>query len=466
MSSIRHFLIVNLLLTATIISLLIVFGNLMLSQNDIQKHLDHQLQQTAYLLYEILEDCYHHHLPGNHIINAKDYQFTHSLNNTLSKAKQPLMFDQYQFLIWNKENLTLKSIHAPLLAKPNQQGFKTMLIHKRKWRIYTYHHKKSTLTITITEPVIIREKLVKSMTHHNILILLLAYPIFGALIWFIVNYSLNSLKKLTNALVKRSATQLDPITDLMRIPIEIQPLIEALNQLFLRLNKAFMRNKQFSADAAHELRTPLAALKTQAQVAIRSITEKERQESLKKVMLGADRCTHIVQQLLALSRLGSENISFDKQKINLTNIAAEIIAQLVPVALEKNIDIEMNQSQKNIQLNGNETAISILIRNLVDNAIRYTPEGGKVTIDVQQQPTYTMLKVTDNGPGIPIALHSRIFERFYRVLGSQSSGSGLGLAIVKQVAQLHHATIKLGTPKSGQGLIIRIIFPKLENSTP
>ena len=200
-------------------------------------------------------------------------------------------------------------------------------------------------------------------------------------------------------------------------------------------------------------------MKTQAQVALKTTNEKERQAILQNVITGVDRCNHVVQQLLTLSRLVPEaNALSDVIELNLGRLATEIIAQLAPAALDKQIDIELIAEDEAVSIYGNITALSILIRNLVDNAIRYTPEFGEVRIRITPENGHVVLRVTDNGPGIPAELRARVFERFFRVLGSKSPGSGLGLAIVQQIAQLHNAQVKLGPAPGGKGLEVEVTF--------
>ncbi len=255
------------------------------------------------------------------------------------------------------------------------------------------------------------------------------------------------------------------------VPIEIKPVIDEINQLFLRLQQVFEREQRFAADAAHELRTPLAALKTQMQVALQTKDLNEREIALQNVMFGIDRSSHIVQQLLTLSRLAPGGSHLEEiARVELPKLAADIIAQLVPAAVSKQIDIELAANKEMIEIDAHPVALGILIRNLVDNAIRYTPSHGKIKISVleDEDNNSIIFRVEDNGPGIPAELHNRVFERFFRVIGNKTTGSGLGLAIVEQIAVLHHAKVQLSSPTVGTGLIVEVIFPKpLPNhSTP
>jgi two-component system sensor histidine kinase QseC len=223
------------------------------------------------------------------------------------------------------------------------------------------------------------------------------------------------------------------------------------------LKDAFARDKRFAADAAHELKTPLAAMKTQAQVALKASNSDRRNAALENVIAGVDRSTHIVQQLLTLNRLGPGS-SIKKQKLDLEPIIREVLAELAVNALHKNIDLEFKEAKYPAWIYADKASMAILVRNLIDNAIRYTPEDGKVSVAIINTPQHVIFRVTDTGPGIPEKLRDRIFERFFRVLGTKQSGSGLGLAIVQQIAKLHNADINVETPASGFGLSIEIRF--------
>lgn len=299
------------------------------------------------------------------------------------------------------------------------------------------------------------------LSHQiNLIIMLIALPILGFMLYGCVSYSLRHLELLTNELTHRRSTHLKPIKS-KNVPIEVQPIVSELNGLFVNLRLALIHNKRFAGDAAHELRTPLAALKANAQVALHAKTAEEQQQALKNLNLGVDRCTHLIEQLLTLSRLGPEASLDNCQNILLSSVAAETMALLAPKALDKNIEIELNTLTDKAYVYGNEITLSILIRNLVDNAIRYTPNHGQVQVSIFEENDHYILRVTDTGPGIPRELHDRVFERFFRILGTNTVGSGLGLAIVKQIATLHHAEIKLGHPENHPGLQFDVIFDKV-----
>ncbi|MCP4475000.1 MAG: two-component sensor histidine kinase [Gammaproteobacteria bacterium] len=470
MLSIRRFLLFYLLVSLTAILLIIAVLNFYISSRAMSHDFDMQLAQTTNLLATALD-----HPLNNKEIDALQQEFNNQrlfcfdIHSKTHHGKHLLdsQQDEYQFIAWDKSNhLILHSPGAPAIALPKKEGFSTLDNQHQGWRLYTTHDRISGLTITTAEALSTRQQINRTIDWETITILLLGYPILGLLIWLIVGYALRSVKLLTRMVSKRAATEFDPI-DTHNIPIEIRPLVEALSNLFERLHEAFERNQRFAADAAHELKTPLAALKTQLQVALHASNEEARQKNLEKVVIGTDRCSHIVQQLLDLSRYGPEALALEKRCVDLTIPVQEVTAQLAPIALKKSIDIALQTSESDNDVYGNETALAILIRNLVDNAIRYTPNHGKIIVSVTTQDGQVILSIQDSGPGIALNIRDRIFERFYRVLGSKTTGSGLGLAIVKQIAELHKAEIELDIPLNGNGLIIRAIFPNIvEQDSP
>ena len=444
--SIRRFLLISLLVSITIASSITAIGNYLLDKQVIQPYLDDQLIKL-FTFIEIIS----HTANQNSTIQTKIYSYLNTTENTGAK--------NLLFQVWSKEKkLLLYSENSPdesMLDAP--LGFSDIEIKNNDWRVYAAIDTHTQNKIIVAELYDIRNKLADDITRNNGYILLFTYPIFGILIWIIVGLALRSITRVTSEISNRASTYLEPVPA-ENIPVEIKPLVAELNQLFLRLKLAFDRNKRFAGDAAHELRTPLAALKTQAQVALKSANEAERLHALQNVVKSVDRSSHIVTQLLILSRLSQEEELNDLNPVDLYKLATEIIAYLVPVALEKSIEVELSPPPDNAMVFGNDIALGILIRNIVDNAIRYTPEKGDVKMKIIHENDHVIFRVTDSGPGIPVELRERVFERFYRIIGNTGQGSGLGLAIVSQIASLHHAKIKLGTPPNGIGLQFDVEF--------
>ena len=445
--SIKYFLLISLLLSITIASTINGIGNYLLDEKVIQPYLDDQLIRISSLIQVLYRST-----ASNEKVKLEMISY---LRETPVETKQKFIFQ-----VWDKQGHLLINFPDKISVslKNIKPGFSDQLIANRDWRTFSIFDQALQVKIVVAELYTLRRELADDIARSNANILLVTYPVFGILVWFIISFALRSIIRVTNEISNRASTFLEPV-QLTEIPIEIKPLVAELNQLFIRLKLAFERNKRFAADAAHELRTPLAALKTHVQVALKAENENDRKKALEKVIESVDRSSHVVAQLLTLSRIGEEEPLTDIKPFDLHKLATEIVAYLAPHALEKNVEIELAEAPNHTTILGNDTAIGILIRNIVDNAIRYTPEGGEVIIKIFNTDKHVVLRVTDTGTGIPPELRERVFERFYRILGTKASGSGLGLAIVSQITALHHGKISLSTPINGKGLQFDVAFP-------
>ena len=466
-SSIRKFLLFNLLLAITITTTLTAIGNYYLDQKDIQNHLDTLMAVSALSYQALLGDDLHQ----RPLIKIQDKLETIPQKIDTFYQKRFLndeppenYMDKFNFQVWtNGGKLLLHSSTAPKIPLTSDiDGFSDKKIANQDWRVFTTYNDKAGIRTVLAERYDTRNELGHRIAQDDLYIMLLTFPLSGLLIWIIIGRGLDSLDKVAEEVANRAPSHLEPV-DLHEVPEEIKPVIDELNKLFFRLKEGFEREKRFAADAAHELRTPLAALKTQAQVALHTNDIAEKNQALQKLIASVNRSTHIVQQLLTMSRLMPEAAHIDGiDEVNLSRLTREILAMLAPSAVEKQIDLEFETNAENVSIYGNPTALGILIRNLVDNAIRYCNEQGHGHIKVTLSKSHhdeVMLEVCDNGPGIPPELRTRVFERFFRVLGNKSPGSGLGLAIVQQICELHNGRIVLDSPKEGTGLIARVFLP-------
>ncbi len=463
--SIRKFLLINLLLGVVLMTVISTLSNLVLNEQEVQQQLDAELLQDNIALQAIIGT------------KNSDQQFAY-LNDNIHKLPEllrqlryfkdqdkpihsPYLANHVEFQIWSPDNkLLISSPNAPLTdLSLDQEGFSNRTINQETWRVFMTVHPENGNKVIFAERYSIRDVLSHRIMKNDILILLITYPFFGLLIWIIVGRSLSSLNRVTEEVAHRESHYLEPV-NVTEVPEEISPLVNELNKLFLRLQEGIEREQRFSADAAHELRTPLAALRTQVQVALNTTDPDKLKHSLKNIIKAVDRSSHIVQQLLILSRLNPDTDSNEQKKLNLVTIISDSVAELAPVAYEKQIDIEFISSESNVTILGNTTALAILLRNLIDNAIRYTPQHGHMYVKLTRDSRYAILQVIDNGPGIPAELRTRVFERFYRMLGNNSTGSGLGLAIVSQIVGLHHGNITLDAAHAdGTGLAVTVTFP-------
>lgn len=258
------------------------------------------------------------------------------------------------------------------------------------------------------------------------------------------------------AITKRSATRLQPLSE--NTPIEIQPLVRELNELLARLNTSLQAQRNFVADAAHQLRTPLTALQLQLGNLKRAKTDIERERNAANLQNGINRATQLVQQLLTLARLEPDAAEPQKPFINLTHLAQHVLTAHTDMALDKNIDLKLH-SITGILVPGNEENICVLLENLLGNALRYTPTGGKVIIHVYTENGQAVINVLDNGIGIKESERERIFERFYRVLGTEVEGTGLGLSIARSIAEQHGGTITVADGIDGKGVGFVVALP-------
>lgn len=463
-SSIRKFLLFNLLLAITITTTLTAIGNYYLDQKDIQDHLD-TLMAVSALSYQALLGDDLHQRPLVKIQEALE-TIPQKVDNFYQKRflndEPPENYmDKFNFQVWtNGGKLLLHSSTAPKIPLASEvDGFSDKRIADQDWRVFTTYNAKAGVRTVLAERYDTRNELGHRIAQDDLYIMLLTFPLSGLLIWIIIGRGLDSLDKVAEEVANRAPSHLEPV-DLQEVPEEIKPVIDELNKLFFRLKEGFEREKRFAADAAHELRTPLAALKTQAQVALHTNNIEEKNQALQKLIASVNRSTHVVQQLLTMSRLVPEAAHMDGQdEVNLSRLARETLAMLAVSAVEKQIDLEFETSAESLTIHGNSTAIGILIRNLVDNAIRYCNENGRIIVRLSQQKNEAMLEVCDNGPGIPAELRARVFERFFRILGNKSPGSGLGLGIVQQICQLHNGRVELDAPTIGTGLIVRVFLP-------
>jgi two-component system sensor histidine kinase QseC len=464
--SIRRFLLFNLLSTVIATIIITAFGNYYIDTQAINAGLDNLLVETGSLLKTITNNPHFLTPDALRIIQSqlnrgnipkKNFSSNPHLNLTDITKKQL----RYKFQLWDGDGKLLlsseKTPTAPLISKP---GLSDKMIDGQKWRTFTIYDTKRGVILVLAEQYAARHTMIHDMLVSDTYLTLFIYPLSGMFIWLIIGSGLKSIRFFAKEMAERAADHLDPV-DLNEVPVEISPLVDELNKLFLRLQQAFEREQRFAADAAHELHTPLAALKTQAQVALKTTDPQECYMHLQHVIASVDRCSHVVQQLLTLCRLSPETIMPEHfTKVNLARIAAEAIAQLAPQAIIKQIEIELIAKDSDYQLLGNTTGLHVLIRNLVDNAIRYTPKEGVIKVFIISKFDSILLQVIDNGPGIPDKLRARVFERFFRILGTNAQGSGLGLAIVEQIAKLHKGSIALDTPAEGTGLQVEVRFPK------
>jgi two-component system OmpR family sensor kinase/two-component system sensor histidine kinase QseC len=332
-------------------------------------------------------------------------------------------------------------------------GYADVLVAGKPWR--TYGLQTLDGVIQIAQPLRVREAFARGAALRVVIPFLLLLPVLGAAIVWVVGNGLRPLRRLANEVQRRDVHSLTPIAT-RRLPQEVAPLVAALNRLLERLHAAFQTQRAFVADAAHELRSPLTAVRLQLQLLDRAPDEAARREARSNLGAAVERAIHLVEQLLTLARSEPREEASAFSRAPLDQAAADGIADAHALALARQIDLSLEAEPAAVQ--GDRDALRILVRNLVDNAVRYSPVGGSVRVSVRNQASGPVLEVNDAGPGIPPADRERAFDRFYRRSNAPEGGSGPGLAIVKAIADRHRAQISLDDAP-GAGLKVTVAFP-------
>jgi two-component system sensor histidine kinase TctE len=344
---------------------------------------------------------------------------------------------------------------TPIFSNSERDGEKT-----RNVSLVFYNVDSDKLyQLHMSETIHQRQALIQGILANIVIPQLLLILVAVAAVWFALKQGLAPLERLRRDVVNRKRDDLHQL-DSSQAPEEVRPLIDAVNNLLERLRLVMQAQQRFVADAAHQLRTPLAGLKTQAELALREDDSERKQHALKLILTSARHGTRLVNQLLVLARNEPGAQSLETfTLLDLNQLAQECTVNWVQTALEKNIDIGFEGSGNPVNINGDTNSLTEMLNNLIDNAVRYTASGGHITVGVTTQKKNIELFVEDNGPGIELQHRERVFERFYRVLGSGQSGSGIGLAIVAEVAKRHGAEISLNSGDNGIGTRFSMQFP-------
>jgi two-component system sensor histidine kinase TctE len=320
---------------------------------------------------------------------------------------------------------------------------------------------RDTALIQVAERVTARDEFARLIIARMVLPQGLLILFAGLAVWYGVGRGLAPLSTLRREIQSRSERDLSALPE-EQAPQEVQPLIHAINDLLARLGAAIAIQQRFIADAAHQLRTPVAGIKTQTELALRQKRPDDVQATLKQLHNATEQTARLVNQLLSLARtepVGGRAQKFDT--LDLIRLARDTTTEWVPRALDRKIDLGFDSRLDAIHVQGDAFLLKEMLNNLLDNAVRYTQPGGQVTVRVEPVPGAMALTVEDNGPGIPEEERKQVFERFYRVLGSGADGCGLGLAIVREIALSHGGEASITSGANGGGTVARIVLPAL-----
>jgi two-component system, OmpR family, sensor kinase len=359
--------------------------------------------------------------------------------------------------VWNPGGALVYLSNRGIVLPQSGTGFQTVSVQGEAWRVFTLEQEDRS--IQVAAPQSLRRDRASAMALRILLPLAASFPLFAILIWLLVSRELRPLEEIARGIRRRRPDSLEPLPA-GDLPEEVVPLVSELNSLLARLGGAIETQRRFTEDAAHELRSPLTALQLQIQLVERARSPEELREALDALRAGAKRATHLVEQLLTMARLEPEAAREAPSELALQDVAASVLADLEPLAEAKGVELRHGRVEP-ARVAGQPDALRTLARNLVDNAIRYTPPAGRIEVSVFVDSDRPTLEVTDSGPGIPPDERERVFDRFYRLPGASAQGSGLGLAIVRQIADAHRAELSLGEADHGKGLRVTVRFPAI-----
>lgn len=361
--------------------------------------------------------------------------------------------------VWTNEGLRIfESAFGTALPQVAVLGFANVQARGQPYRVFSLQTRAQV--IQVAQAVAVRQRMARTLAWRTVAPLALMLPLLVLAVWWVLGVSLAPVERVRRQLAARAAQDLSPVTE-HGLPSEVRPLVQELNLLFARVQQAFETQQHFVADAAHELRSPLAALKLQVQGLQRAPDAPTRAVALERLSSGMDRAVRLVEQLLALARSEAGATSGAlSQSVDLADVARLALADAMPAAQARDIDIGLVDSDAGA-VYGQREALRMLVRNLLDNAIKYTPPGGTVDVQVLAEGKQLLLTVQDSGPGIAPQERERALDRFYRAHSGQGSGvqgSGLGLAIVQSIAQWHGAQLVLDASPSLGGLRVSLRF--------
>ena len=367
------------------------------------------------------------------------------------------------FQVFHEGRLVLRSTNAGTVPiSKTEQGFSTVrLADDAQWRVFATRGVERDVQVYVGEQTESRDSILWAVLQGVLLPLVIALPLLALVGWWAVRQGLAPLRHLSQVLARRRPQAMEPLV-IPDLSTEMVPMVQALNGLFERIEQMLVSERRFTADAAHELRTPIAAIRAQAQVALGAGDDAaQRDHALQFTLAGCDRATRLVEQLLTLARLETAPASADDvlATVDLSAVTRRVAADLAPTALARGQTLAL-EAPSPCPVAGDETLIGVLVRNLIDNALRYSPNNAQVVVSVAIESGQAVLRVQDSGAGMTEPEIARLGERFYRVLGSDQPGSGLGWSIVKRIATVFGAQVQVSRSERLGGLAVAVRWPR------
>ena len=424
------------------------------STHEVEEIYDAQLAHSARLLQGLMRT------PVREEERAGLYRaFNEALAQAGQRSKPGHPYEsKLAFQVWDASgHLLVHSAGAPSLESPSQQeGFAALELGPHKWRGFLLRDTSTGLLIWTGERDDVRRELVTSIVRHTLFPTLLGSLLLAALLWWAIGWGLAPLRNMAAVIRARHADSLQPL-QLEPLPSELAPMQAALNRLLGQIEQLLERERRFIADAAHELRTPLAVLRVHVQNATQARDEAERQQSLGYLLGGIDRATRVVNQLLTLARMEPLIERGEMAQVDVLALVRETLAELTPWVLKQGLELDLEAEEGDYHLNADPGSLGIALQNLVTNAVNHSPAGGRLHVRLSADAQRLLLQVEDQGPGIPAEDIERVFERFYS--RGTVQGAGLGLAIVQSIARRHAGQIRLRNLDSG-GLQASLELPR------
>jgi len=369
------------------------------------------------------------------------------------------------FQVFHEGRLALRSANAPaapLVGEPGARvkGFHTVTLERRPWRVFATRGAEHDVQVFVGEQLRSRDSILWAVLRSTLWPVAVALPLLALAGWWAVYRGLRPLRTLGRTLAQRPAGALRPVV-VPDAPSEMRPLLESLNGLFARIGELLEHERRFTGDAAHELRTPIAAIRAQAQVALGASDDAQRRRALQATLQGCDRATRLVEQLLTLSRLEAEGPRA-QAPVDLAAVTQGVVAELAPSAIGRQQLLDFDAAASCV-VAGDETLLAVLSRNLLDNAIRYTPAGARIEVRLQREAGRVVLAVEDSGPGLADEDLAHLGQRFFRVTGNEASGSGLGWSIAQRIAAAHGGRLQAQRSARLGGLLVRASLPALQS---
>ncbi|MGK8176260.1 ATP-binding protein [Aeromonas dhakensis] len=475
--SIRRFLLSGILaLVSASLAVSALIGYLEAS-HEMEELFDARLAQSARITNQLLGRYLEQNgeLPANGTVyqeweqsNPEPWQKDKSFNlrgedRELTPFGHEFERNLYFQLLSEQGGILLRSPSAP--SQPLgalAPGFNSVTKDNHEWRTFTLYNQDAQTWLIVAERDDERSELASKMATLTMLPLLITLPFLLGLLWWLISRGLAPLRQLAQAIGERHPANLSPLTLKIRAQ-ELTPLTNEINRLMHALADTIEREKQFTNEAAHELRTPLAVLRIHSENALAAEDAESRQHSLQKMLLALDRSDRLLRQLLTQARIDNQQ-GLELSELNLNQLLQGTLATLAPIALKKDQQLSLEGTEQ-LTVMGQATLLELMFSNLIDNALRYTQAQGEIVVEACQEGHRIRVDIRDNGPGIPTAALSRLCERFFRVNPQQGDGVGLGMAIVSRIAQLHGADLDIHNRPEG-GLEVSVLLPSRTPSPP